>query len=307
MNKRQAKTESLQKTIESLKKKLDRQDKLIENLRQSEQRYRAVVEDQLELVCRFLPNFILTFVNLAYADYFGENREELIGRNILDFIAREDRDMVSTQIQSLSKKNPSSMNEQRVVLKGGVIGWLQWSNRIIYNRKGKLLDYQAIGRDITIRKRAELQLRSSQEQLRRQKESLLKKNIAFQEILEQIEVEKTKNKEKITTNIREVVFPLLQRMNLECPELESGYLKVLRKMLRNLASPYGLKLTSPHLRLTPREIEICNMVKSGLSNKEISSLLHLATRTVEIHRGNIRKKLSLNNSGVNLVVFLQSL
>lgn len=307
MKNRQAKEEALQKAVEHLKLKLDRQDKLIEHLRQSEQRYLAVVENQLELVCRFLPNFTLTFVNQAYADYFGKSREELLGRNILDFIAEEDWDMVSKQIQSLSVKNPSSMNEQRMVLKGGEIGWLQWSNHIIYNQKGKLLDYQAIGRDVTSRKMAELKLRHSREQLRLQNESLIKKNIAFQEIFEQIEVEKNKHKEKIVTTIMEVVFPLLQRMSLEYPELEDGYLKVLRKMLQNIASSYGLKLASLHLKLTPREIEICSMVKSGLSNKEISSLLHVATRTVEIHRGNIRKKLSLRNSGVNLVVFLQSL
>lgn len=290
-----------------MEKKITEQNKVIENLRQSEQKYLAMVEDQLELVCTFLPDFTLTFVNRAYVEYYGISKEELIGQSMLSLVAEEDRDMVTKQIQALSIQNPSYMNEQKVVRKGGKIGWLQWSNRIIHDQNGKVLDYQSVGRDITTRKMAELQLHNSRKELYRQKESLVKKNIAFQEIIEQIEVDKNRYKEKIAINIREVVFPVMQRMSIEYPELENKYLKVLRKMLQNIMSAYGLKLSSLKQKLTPREIEICNMLISGLSNKEISRLLHVSARTIEIHRGNIRRKFSLINSGVNLVAFLQSM
>src|SRR5689334_546459 len=48
-------------------------------LRESEERYRDVVESQTDMVCRFLPDTTLTFVNNAYCRFFGRSRDEMIG------------------------------------------------------------------------------------------------------------------------------------------------------------------------------------------------------------------------------------
>ena len=51
-------------------------------LRASEERYRTIVEEQTELICRYRPDTTLTFVNEAYCRYFGRAREELIGQEL---------------------------------------------------------------------------------------------------------------------------------------------------------------------------------------------------------------------------------
>src|SRR4029077_704106 len=56
-------------------------------LRESEARYRAVVDDQIELVCRYLPDTTITFVNRAFADFYGRSRDELIGSSFADLHA----------------------------------------------------------------------------------------------------------------------------------------------------------------------------------------------------------------------------
>jgi DNA-binding CsgD family transcriptional regulator len=59
--------------------------------------------------------------------------------------------------------------------------------------------------------------------------------------------------------------------------------------------------------LTPREIEICNMVKSDITSKEISKLLNISPQTIVKHRKNIRKKLGISNKNINLTSFLHEL
>jgi len=136
-----------------------------EALKLSEARYRAVVEDQTELICRYLPDFTLTFVNEAYCRYFGKSREDLIGHSFMLLIPDEDRGLVEKYAASLTRERPVGTIEHRVLLPGGEVHWQQWTDRAIYDR-GRLVELQSVGRDITDRKRAEEALRESEERYR---------------------------------------------------------------------------------------------------------------------------------------------
>lgn len=125
----------------------------------SEARYRGIVEDQTELIFRFLPGGELTFVNETYCRYFGQKREELLGRDFRTTFYYEDLMLVESEIARLSYANPVTTIEHRIILEGGEIRWQQWTHRALYNEKGLLVDYQSVGRDITERKEAEEQLR----------------------------------------------------------------------------------------------------------------------------------------------------
>jgi len=137
-----------------------------EALRQSRQRYWAIVEDQTELICRFLPDGTLTFVNGAYCRLFQKTEDELIGHSFFPLIAEEDREPVRQRFLGLTRQNPVETHEQRVVTPGGEIAWQQWTNRAIFNDAGDLIEYQSVGRDITERKRTEMALRESEEKYR---------------------------------------------------------------------------------------------------------------------------------------------
>ncbi len=126
-----------------------------EALRESEERYRAVVEDQTELICRFLLDGTLTFVNEAYCRYFNKKREELIGHSFMPLIPEEDQEMVSHQFSSLGPENPVVTYEHRVVMPNDEIRWQQWTGRVIFDEQGRFIEFQAVGRDVTERKQAE--------------------------------------------------------------------------------------------------------------------------------------------------------
>lgn len=124
----------------------------------SEAQYRAIVEDQTELICRSHPDGRIIFVNEAYCRYFNQKREEVLEKNFNLPIHPEDRTWVMQQMNSLSPENPSCTLEYRVVLCDGDIRWQQWTHRAIFDGFGNLVNYQSVGRDITEQKAAQEKL-----------------------------------------------------------------------------------------------------------------------------------------------------
>ncbi|MHA1169045.1 MAG: PAS domain S-box protein, partial [Candidatus Hodarchaeales archaeon] len=135
-------------------------------LKHSENRYRAVVEGQTELISRILPDLTHTFVNEAYCRYFGKNREELTGFSILWFVPVDEQDKIKQHMTSISVDNPVKRIEHRVLHASGKIRWLHWVNRGIFNEKGQLIEIQSVGRDITERKKIESELVKSEQNFR---------------------------------------------------------------------------------------------------------------------------------------------
>ncbi len=140
--------------------------------------------------------------------------------------------------------------------------------------------------------------------LREQKSILAQKDLAIREVLKQIEQVNEEVKSNIIANVENILMPIVQK--LEVNEGSYYYIQLLRNNLHEMTSTFGVKLSDRKTKLTPREIEICDMIRNGLTNKEIASLLRISIRTIEKHRTNIRKKLDINKDD-NLLSFLQSL
>ncbi|MEH2438955.1 EAL domain-containing protein [Nostoc sp.] len=116
--------------------------------KQSEIRYRAIVEDQTEMIARYLPDGRLTFFNKAFALYFGRSLEELLGSHDQPIILEADRERVAEFVALISADNPVVIIENRVVVEGRV-GWTKWHNRMIFDEEGCFLEFQSVGYDIT--------------------------------------------------------------------------------------------------------------------------------------------------------------
>jgi len=142
-------------------------------LQQSEKRYRAVVNSQMEFVDRYLPDGTLTFVNDALCNFLGAQPEELLGTSFYPFVHEEDRDEMLRSIEALSADHPFFHTENRVVLKDGSTRWHQWSHHALLDDEGNVSEYQSVGRDITERKQAEENLLKSEERYRSLFDSML--------------------------------------------------------------------------------------------------------------------------------------
>ena len=138
-----------------------------EALRESEARYRSVVETQTELICRYKPDTTLTFVNEAYCRYFDKTRDELIGSKFINLIPPGAQDEALSHIKSLLENPRETIHEHKVLLPGGDgIGWHQWVNPAILDAEGNIIEFQGVGRDVSEMRRAEEELRQSEERWR---------------------------------------------------------------------------------------------------------------------------------------------
>ncbi len=135
-------------------------------LMKTQERYRAVVETMPLVICRFLPgDGVITFVNDEYCRYFNINREELIGTSYLDRLLNEERDRIGEHLQSLSRERPILVYEH------GGFGpkgdqWQHWTMQALFDEHENLVEYQAIGMDVTDRIRFEETLRERERQYR---------------------------------------------------------------------------------------------------------------------------------------------
>jgi PAS domain S-box-containing protein len=127
-------------------------------LRQSEEKYRHLVEDMPALVCRFLADGTLTFVNQHYCEYFKVPREALEGRNFFMFIPEVERESVRNRYGSLTPARPVITYEHQVMGPDGTLRWQRWTDRALFDEQGRSVEYQSIGEDITERKLREREM-----------------------------------------------------------------------------------------------------------------------------------------------------
>ncbi|MCC6492170.1 MAG: PAS domain S-box protein [Pirellulales bacterium] len=151
--------------IRELKDELERRvahrteqlQRMNEELRASETRYRDVVETQTEFIIRWRPDGSRTFVNEAYARYLGRPAHELIGESFFPRVHSEDRARFDDVIASITPAHPSATYEVRGPRPDGVMAWMQWTTRGFFDADGQAVEDQAVGRDVTeLREAADL-------------------------------------------------------------------------------------------------------------------------------------------------------
>ncbi|MBD2182944.1 PAS domain S-box protein [Planktothrix sp. FACHB-1355] len=302
-------------------------------LRQSEERYRAVVEDQTELVCRFKPDGTLTFVNDAYCRYFNAKRSELIGHSFEGLVPEEDKINIAQLLASLNSDNPIGTIEHRVLF-GKVQRWHQWTDRAIFDEAGNFIEFQGVGRDITDRKQAEDALRESEAKFKKAKEAADAANRAKSEFLSKMSHELrtplnailgftqvlargsslTKQQQEHLGIINRSGEHLLTLINdvLEMSKIEAGRIELhehsfdLFRLLDTLAEMFQLKAESKRLQLIfERSQDIPQYVKTDESKlrQVLINLLGNAIKFTEKGRVILRASLAEKRIGETTIQF----
>lgn len=158
---------------------------------------------------------------------------------------------------------------------------------------------------IACRITAEHDLQETNRLLMVERESLRETNIALRTVLAKIDEEKRELCRDIHANVEKILLPILNALSLEMPLVKRSYADLLRRNLLDITSPFTRHLSTAYHELTPAEVSICNMIRSGLRTKDIARLRGISPATVNRHREHIRSKLQLANRGVNLTTFLQ--
>jgi PAS domain S-box-containing protein len=274
----------------------------------------------------------LLFLNKAFAEMHGATPEDLVGHHLSVFHSEEQMPSVEAANRQLLDHGQFSGEIWHTRRDGTTFPGLM-HNSLLRDSSGKTIGIIGTLRDITDIKAAAEALRKSHEQLaahslalelkvqertkdleeskkelKRYSESLEKTNEALKLVIQNIEEQKKEGEAKVIHNLNLTVKPILDQFtSLDLSESARYLLQSLEFNLNNVFSAFGFNLMTEGDNLTPREVRICEMIRSGLSSKQIAKVMGILPQTVLVHRKNIRKKLALTSSKKNLATYLKAL
>jgi PAS domain S-box-containing protein len=280
-----------------------------QRLKESEERYRALFEQTIVCIVLLSDGGEQTFNRNVY-EVLGYTREEYEALRVEQTDAIKSSDEVAAHHRRIIEQGRAEMFETKLRHKDGhLIDMLIHISPIKIGGKDYL---QNISIDITDRKKAESLLKKAHEELeervalrteelKTKSDSLEETNTALKVLLQKRGEDKNVLEDRVLTNIRELVLPSVEKLkHTELNHAQQSYLDVLELNLQDVISPFLQRLGMKHLKFTPAEIQIANLIKQGRTTKEIANHLNLSIKTIEFHRGGIRNKLGLKKTKANL-------
>ena len=305
------KKKAAQKTLEQRIKQLD------EDARRRIQSHERVIGDKNNFgaLLDLCPDPILIlrkeqvlFINTRFTEAFGYSTEDLYqDESFYRLVQGKDKNELNQRLEErLARKKPIQFYRKEFIAKDGSLKPFETSARsiTIENQQAVLITV----RDITERRQIEQALKEShdtlEEKVKERTSELKEMNVALKVLLKKRAEDKKDIENQIVSNINSLVIPYLNRLAKSPMDYEQKtLLKILESNIAEIISPISHRLSSPSFGLTLTEIKVANLIKEGKKTKEIAGILNLSNRTIEKHRENIRKKLSLNRKE-NLQAYL---
>ena len=299
--------EHLRKRIGELEKAEKERNQAEQNQRASEERYRTLFKLAGDSILLIDPKTseILEFNDSAHNN-LGYTRDEFKKLKIKDLDVYESPDKFFERSEKLSKGITVNSFETKQKGKDGVIRDVHVSGTLIEIGDRKYI--LSIWRDITEGKKIENTLRENEAKLAEQTKNLEETNTALKVLLRLRNEEKERLEENILSNVKQLIDPYLKKLRHTGLSAEQDNLvNIVESNLTEITASLTPKLFSKSIGLTPRELDVANLVKYGLTIQEIAQTLCLSDNAVAFHRRNIRTKLGLKRKKVNLRSYLQNL
>ena len=177
----------------------------------------------------------------------------------------------------------------------------------LVHESGEIVGTVCTAMDITEQKKAGDILRKRERELKIKTRNLEEANVALKVLLKHKDEHKAELEESVLDNVRKLVLPYVEQLKRTNPDVkQTAYLEIIESNLNQIIAPSSQHLSSVYFNLTPREIQVANLIKDGKTNKDMAELLNLSLRAIEFYRENIRKKLGLTHKKLNLKSHLQT-
>ena len=278
-------------------------------LRESEEKFRSLVENAPFGLLIVDSNRKIGYFNPQFETIFGYSKKEL--PDIESWFKKAYPEKAYRKkvksIWNIAINQPNHKSPQpyqfNIISKSGDSKIVR-VKFVSLKEKSCLVTYE----DITEIATAQESLEQREKELERKTASLEEVNTALRVLLKRREEDKTELEEKVLYNLKDLVLPYIAKLEQSrLSENQKSFLSILKSNLDDIVSPFSRRLAASHLNLTPREVQVANLLKEDRITKEIAELLHMSESSVEFHRHNIRKKLGLVGKKINLRTYLQSL
>jgi PAS domain S-box-containing protein len=276
-------------------------------LKESEARYRELVETMNEGLSIVDENKIRTYANPRLCEILGYDPSEIIGVRATKPLDGRNTAIWEEQFEKRRTGDSGSYEITWTRKDGNKVPTIL-SPRPLFDGEGRFRGSFSVITDVSDLKRAEQELKQRERELQVKSANLEEANAALKVLLAMRERDKTQLEEKVLFNVKELINPYVEKLKrTSLDDRQATYLNILESNLSNIAASFSHALHFKYTNLTPAEIQIAGLIRDGKTTKEIADLLNLSTRTIESHRKNIRRKMGLTDKKMNLRTTLLSL
>ncbi len=310
-------------------------------LRNSEQRFRMVADFTYDWEYWIAPDGNYIYVSPSCERITGYPANAFLeDAGLLEKIVHpDDRALVKGHFEKHLTDRDAVSIDFRILTCNGEERWISHICQPVYGDDGQFMGRRASNREITERKLTEEKLQKAHKDLecRVTERTLELKNAAEElknrqkELLDRkAELEKV-NKELLETN--KAISVLARNIDKSRQETENTISKTINFKIMPIVEDLRKAKTTDNLRsdidimaahlqaltkdlmgdmnimafLTVSELRVATMIKNGLTSQAIAEKLHVSLHTAKTHRRNIRKKLNVQNSKINLASYLRSI
>jgi len=292
--------------IQSLRDITDRKrDETV--LRESEDRYRTIFETTGSAMLMVEEDMTVILANTEFENTYGYGKDELENKmRWTEFIFKDDIERLKMYHIS-RRKDPAStprQYESRIVAKNKQIRDVLINAELIPGTSRSVIALL----DITELKQVEKALIRREQELKSKTEELEELNAALRVLLKRREEDKRELEDNVLSNIKQLVIPYVKKLKKNGSNGKAlTDLNIIESNLMGIVSPFAQKLTARHLSLTPKEIQVANLIREGKTTKEIADYMDISKSAIDTHRYHIRKKMGILNKKMNLQSYLSTL
>lgn len=282
-------------------------------LRENEEFLRKVISADPNLI--FVKHRSGKYIEISssLAKVFNSTADAVVGKTDVELAEIAKMSMEEAQkyrlddLQVINTGKQKFIAEESMTLPDGTIKWYQTTKVPLV--RNNVSDYVlGVSVDITERKQTIDLLKKRELELEVKNQNLKELNTALKVLLQQKDENRLELEEKVIANMKTLVEPYLEKLaHLSSDDRQQNFIKIITANLKEVISPFSLKLSSGYVNLTTAEIQVSDLIKNGHSNKEMAELLNISSETVSAHRKHIRKKLGIRNTKTNLRSYLNTI
>lgn len=302
--------------IENLSNIITKIKRAEEALRESEKKYRLLAENVSDVIWTMDTNLRFTYTSPSVKRMRGYSAKEAMNQTLKEILTPESLDVAMQAFKKEAARERSGQGgslmprtlELELICRDGSTIWSEVTITFLRDPDGRLAGILGVTRDITKRRQAEKALKKREHELKIKSNYLEETNIAMKVLLKHREEDKIKLEQDVVSNVKELITPFINKLKTSrLDDNQIACIDTIGTNLNNIISPFLRNMSLHQYRLTPREIQVANLVKEGRCTKEIADMLNLSTSAIDFHRNNIRSKLGLKNKKLNLQSYLLSL
>ncbi len=239
--------------------------------------------------------------NRAFEETLGYEKKHIIGKTVHDILPKKSAMVHHQKDLQLLESGRINQYEVSSTYPDGKKHDLLIFKALFHDNTGAAEGLIGTNLDISERKQAQLQLELHAGELKNA-------NTALRVLLKQVNENKNDMESKVLDNFARLINPYLDTLATNLANTKQHeYIQIIKENIKKITSAFSQKLSSSYIGLSPREIQVADLVRHGRTNKESSEILNVSVNAVEFHRNNLRKKLGIQNKKVNLRTYLLSM